>query len=829
MNIPRLSNVVASLALCAGLSTTAVADQGKAKLQQMMGIGVLAPAKAAQIGPEPRGAPPNDDCLLSELLPCDSSVTFDNTLATTVLGDPLFSCYFGAPTRGTGTMWYHFVATDVSAELKTCNSQGSDDTLIAVYPDMCPTSSAQELGCSEDFCGFLSKLCVDNLTVGNTYYVQVASFDAASRGEITLDLACPCPTLPPPPTNDTCQQAEPLTLVGGSVTVIGQTLSAGPDTVVDCDTAGNAEAPGVWYTVTGTGNTMTASSCLNTDYDAKIFIYCGTDCFDLVCVANDDDSCSGQGSPAEASWCSTAGQTYWIFMHGSGTSTGNFELTVSDDGLACADPPPCVPQGACCIPKGADPNAPECSECIIVTESECLVLIAGLQFGEYKGDGTVCGQNCIIPIDCPACCDAASNQCSLEAPGLCIGTVLPNIFSCDTAPCVFGACCFETGCQENMDLTTCQSNGGVFLGGGSDCTGAVCTDFCEAALAIPCDSTTTADNTNAILQDPSDPNVECFFGGPQIGFGSLWYKFVATDTSARLNTDNSPTPADDSQISVYAVQTFDPCNTLSFLACSEDEGVGLLSDLCVQNLTVGNTYYVMLTAFSPATVGPYELELECPCPCTPVVQCCVGDADQNGAIDGRDVGAMVDAIVNPPAACSPEACKFDPNLDGHINLDDIPGFVGLLLLGPDCPADDCANAVPITDGLTPFTTLGATTDGPEHPNSLCNAFLGDNGAVVNDIWYIYTATCTGTVRIETCNNGGLTPGNTDYDTRIAIYDGTACANLVLIECNDDGLGCAGFSSDLSAPVTAGSTYLVRIGGFPTESGTGQVNITCSTP
>lgn len=104
---------------------------------------------------------------------------------------------------------------------------------------------------------------------------------------------------------------------------------------------------------------------------------------------------------------------------------------------------------------------------------------------------------------------------------------------------------------------------------------------------------------------------------------------------------------------------------------------------------------------------------------------------------------------------------------------------------------------------------------------------GDFGS---DIWYIYTATCTGDVTVETCNQA-------DYDTILAFYDGSSCANALddssLIICNDDTDGCGDFTSQLTAPVIVAQDYLVRVGGFKAEQGTGTISIVpeqnCTSP
>lgn len=129
-------------------------------------------------------------------------------------------------------------------------------------------------------------------------------------------------------------------------------------------------------------------------------------------------------------------------------------------------------------------------------------------------------------------------------------------------------------------------------------------------------------------------------------------------------------------------------------------------------------------------------------------------------------------------------------------------------------ADACADAVPIGDGLHDFTTIGATTDGPVHLE--CELF--DKGVTGNDIWFVYTAETSGTLEVSTCNL-------VDYDSDLVIYDGTDCENLVLLGCNDDTRGCAEYSSYVLVEVSAGDSYLIRVGGWEEGTvGSGQLSI-----
>ncbi|MFO0829526.1 MAG: S8 family serine peptidase [Phycisphaerales bacterium] len=140
------------------------------------------------------------------------------------------------------------------------------------------------------------------------------------------------------------------------------------------------------------------------------------------------------------------------------------------------------------------------------------------------------------------------------------------------------------------------------------------------------------------------------------------------------------------------------------------------------------------------------------------------------------------------------------------------------------PNDNCGDAIPISNGVTSFSNIGATTDGPA--NATCN-FSGYD-QIGADVWYLYTATCTGPLTISTC-------GTANFDTKIAIYGQNifgSCGcpgglfGAPILGCNDDASGCAGFTSSLTVDVTAGKCYRIRVGGYQGAQGSGTLSITC---
>jgi hypothetical protein len=139
---------------------------------------------------------------------------------------------------------------------------------------------------------------------------------------------------------------------------------------------------------------------------------------------------------------------------------------------------------------------------------------------------------------------------------------------------------------------------------------------------------------------------------------------------------------------------------------------------------------------------------------------------------------------------------------------------GICNAAPPVPANDsCAIAYLVTDGTTDFANLGATTDGP--PISGCGLIVG----VESDIWFCYTATCTGVAIMSLCGSA--------YDTTVAVYPGCACPTTDPLVCGDDDCGFA-LDSRVTHPVLAGDTLTIRVGGYPgnNEQGPGQLTIIC---
>ena len=374
--------------------------------------------------------PANDECV-DAIAIGDGSYTVmtqlatDSGIGTHSIYKDVFYC-FTAPVSGT-------------ADISLCGT--TFDTKLAVW-DGCACPPTTELGYNDDGCSspdytLASRLLVD-VVQGQTYLIQAGSYSSTGFGTIYLDVATystgrccygdpyapscvdgvteddctniyagsfliggncidnPCPAIP---ANDLCMNAQAIPgPYSPGVVVSGTTTLATGDNIGTCGTTGNSN-PGVWYSVTGTGNSLTADLCNgNTSWDSKIQVWCNS-CDYPMCVGGNDDFCGLQSS---LTWCTESGVEYLILVYQYGSTGGSFDLTITDDGVACANPPVCTPQeGACCY---GDPLAPTCVDG--VTEEECNTTYSGYSWVESAlctDDPSPCpalqpGDNCGAPI-----------------------------------------------------------------------------------------------------------------------------------------------------------------------------------------------------------------------------------------------------------------------------------------------------------------------------------------------------------------------------------------------------------------------------------------------
>jgi len=272
-------------------------------------------------------APPNDDCANAILTTCGSTVT-GATVGSTI--DAVGTC--GTALNTAGGVWYRFVATGGSTTVSLCGS--GYDTKLGIFTGSCGALTC--LTGNDDFCSLQSQVTF-TATAGTTYYVLVTGFSTAV-GNFTMNISCAGP--PPPNDNDLCDPGVPTIACGGSVsgTTATATATGAPGT---CVTTLNS-APGRWYRFIGNGQVIQLTTCNpGTNYDTKLGVFTGT-CGALTCVTGNDDGSPGGGQdPAcfstgigfnrasTVTFTSVNGTTYFVYVTGFGTATGNYQLTAS--------------------------------------------------------------------------------------------------------------------------------------------------------------------------------------------------------------------------------------------------------------------------------------------------------------------------------------------------------------------------------------------------------------------------------------------------------------------------------------------------------------------
>jgi trimeric autotransporter adhesin len=137
--------------------------------------------------------PANDDCATATVIPCDGSVSGNNTAAANDVLAPI-TCGSTTSTLGTNKgVWFTVTPTN-SGPLTVSTCTGTAwDTYLRAYTGTCGTFTAcagfDDDGCTESTFG-LSSLTF-TATAGTTYYILMGGYDAPDFGAYTISATCP--------------------------------------------------------------------------------------------------------------------------------------------------------------------------------------------------------------------------------------------------------------------------------------------------------------------------------------------------------------------------------------------------------------------------------------------------------------------------------------------------------------------------------------------------------------------------------------------------------------------------------------------------------------
>ncbi|MDX2361275.1 MAG: T9SS type A sorting domain-containing protein [Crocinitomicaceae bacterium] len=306
----------------------------------------------------PPPPPANDECAGAIAL----TVNPDNlcgTVTTSTIASATPSVQNTASCGGTedDDVWFSFVATGTAHMIDLQNiSGGTTDLYHSVWSGVCPALTVVAGSCSDP-----NSSTVTGLTPGNTYYVRVYSWTGTAGQTSVFDICIGTP--PPPPANDECSGAIPLTVNPDQLcgTVTTSTIASATPSAQNTASCGGTEDDDVWFSFVATSSQH---------YIDLINIFGGTTdlyhsvwegvCPALTLVAG---TCSDPNSSTVTGL--TPGNTYYVRVYSWTGTTGQtsvFDICIGSDaaptcvdgiqnqgetGVDCGGPCPACPPPSC--------------------------------------------------------------------------------------------------------------------------------------------------------------------------------------------------------------------------------------------------------------------------------------------------------------------------------------------------------------------------------------------------------------------------------------------------------------------------------------------------
>lgn len=277
----------------------------------------------------PPPPPANDDCSNAVAL----TVSNSNTFAALVNGTTVSATQSTATAPACNTaginddVWYSFTATSATHLVHVLYSDNA--TTTQVYSGTC--GSLVSVSCADGVFGN-SNMLLQNLNVGQTYYVRVFSTSSTATTTSNFQIAV---TTPSAVNNDTCATATVLACNG---TAQGSNALA-TDDVLPASTCGStgltATYKGVWFTVTASENGPITVDACGTQYDSYLRVYSGS-CSALTCIGNvsgtgySDNACANIYDSPKVTFTGEAGTTYYVLLTGyTAARIGNYSISVT--------------------------------------------------------------------------------------------------------------------------------------------------------------------------------------------------------------------------------------------------------------------------------------------------------------------------------------------------------------------------------------------------------------------------------------------------------------------------------------------------------------------
>ncbi len=325
-------------------------------------------------------APSNDDCTnaislsVSSSDTCTTLVSGTTTLATQSIAAISCNSFTG---DADDDVWYSFVATAENHDI-TVTPGTLNDLVLDLRSGACDGAN---IDCADATTGGNDEVInATGLTIGDTYYVRVYSFDDVTDAG-TFDI---CVTTPPqPPANDDCNDATSLsvsptdtcvTSVSGTTENATQSIAA-----ITCNGATGNSDDDVWYSFVATAEshdiTVTPGTIRNVVVDLRSGVCDGSN---IDCA---NDTGGGNVEVLDATGLSI-GTTYYVrvYSNGGAIRAGTFDI--------CITTPPQPPANDDCTAAevlSVSPNS-TCTTSVSGTTENATQTIGAINCNGFTGD-----------------------------------------------------------------------------------------------------------------------------------------------------------------------------------------------------------------------------------------------------------------------------------------------------------------------------------------------------------------------------------------------------------------------------------------------------------
>ena len=488
------------------------------------------------------------------------------------------------------SVFYKFTATSPSTEI-TLTTSATFDVSAALYSS-CNASSL--LYCINLNPGSGERISAANLTVGNTYYVQVgATYSSATNTDFAI-----CIQSMPVKANDECAGAATITpspvcnFINGDLAGASRSASSQP--------VGCVSQQDIFYKFVAASPSTSIYLNGSSDLDLKATLYasCPTNTSTMYCI----DNTGVGGSEVMHAYNLVVGTTYYLSV---GSARGN----------------PSTTNFSVCVQSNTVPANDECANATVITPSAACNYING----DLNGATTSATNGCLMDRDIFYQFTATTTKASItltSGAGLNISAGL--YASCTATTPLYCSTTSSTVSPKTILAANLVIGNVYYIKVGSykylnptSTSFSLCVqlppvnDECAGAIAVTPSASCSTITGNIQTATQSTAN-GCTM------YQDVFYKFVATSASTDITFDKA------AGFNLVAA-LYDNCTATTPLYCATGYYTSAWAQkISATNLTVGNTYYIRVGSAYSTGATAYDFSFCVQSIAVPVNDNCTG-------------------------------------------------------------------------------------------------------------------------------------------------------------------------------------------------------------